>query len=396
MMNANELRTRDFQRILLIKLSAVGDVIHTIPVLNQLRRRYPSARIDWLIKPAIAELVRHHPALSNVIEFSPTDATARWTDLGGLRSSRKLISDLRRPRYDLVVDLHGQIRSAVCTLLTGAPVRIGFDRPRAELRRGSPRKRPALAYRHGWTGAREGSWMAYSHHMRLPTLDMHAVDRYLRVAAMLGATEAPADFSFVIPQAAHDRVRDLMRTRGIAPDGDRLGIVLVAPGAQWETKQWRPAGFAEVANHCLRRGWPVVLTGSRDETAICSRLAAAAPGVVDLCGQTTLSELAALTSRAAIAVTNDSGTMHLAVALGRPTVSVFGPTDSLWSGPYGRPDAVLQAGLECSPCYLRRLSRCPHDHACMQAIPPALVIGRIDRALQSGSPAGAHAAALRP
>jgi len=394
MMNADELRTHDFQRILLIKLSAVGDVIHTIPILNQLRRRYPSARIDWLIKPAIAEFVRHHPALSNVLEFPLMDA--RLAGFGGLKSWPKLIFDLRRPRYDLVVDLHGQIRSALCTLLTGAPVRIGFDRPRADLRRGSSRKLPALAYRHGWTGARVGSWMAYSHNLRLPTLDMHAVDRYLSVAAMLGADEAPADFSFVIPQAAHDRVRDLMRMRGIVLDGDRAGIVLVAPGAQWETKQWSAAGFAEVANHCLRRGWPVVLIGSRDETAICRRLATAAPGVIDLCGETTLSELAALTSRAAIVVTNDSGAMHLAVALGRPTVSVFGPTDSLWSGPYGRTDAVLQAGLQCSPCYLRRLSRCPHDHACMQAIPPALVIGRIDRALQPGSPAGVHAAALRP
>jgi lipopolysaccharide heptosyltransferase II len=151
-----------------------------------------------------------------------------------------------------------------------------------------------------------------------------------------------------------------------------------------------------VANPSLQRGWPVVVVGSRNETAICRRLAAAAPGVVDLCGQTTLSELAALTSLATIAVTNDSGAMHLAVALGRPTVSVFGPTDWLWSGPYGRADAVLQARLECSPCYLRRLSRCPHHHACMQAIPPALVIGRIDRALQSDGLAGVHAAALRP
>jgi ADP-heptose:LPS heptosyltransferase len=163
------------------------------------------------------------------------------------------------------------------------------------------------------------------------------------------------------------------------------GFVLLAPGSQWETKQWSATAFAEVATHCLRRGRPVVLVGSRQEMAICRQVAASAPGAVDLCGQTTLSELAALAGLAAIAVTNDSGPMHLAVALGRPAISVFGPTDSLWVGPYGRPDAVVEAGLSCAPCYLRQLSRCPYDHACMRAIPPALVIERVDRALQPTS-----------
>jgi heptosyltransferase-1 len=383
-MNSAELRTHDFRRILLIKLSAVGDVVHTIPLLNQLRRRYPSARIDWLVKPAIAELLRHHPAVSNVIEFPHPDAAMPWTGAGRwLSSVPRLVSDLRVPRYDLVVDMQGQIRSAVCALLTGAPVRIGFDRPRAEVRRASARKLPARAYRHGWTGAREGSWIAYSHHLRIPTLDMHAVDRYLRVGEMLGIAEGAADFSFTIPPAALDRAKALLRAHNVAIDGDRPDIVLLAPGTVWETKQWAAAGFAEVAKHCLRRGRTVVLVGSPNETAICRRVAAEAPGVIDLCGQTTLSELAALTSLSAIAVTNDSGAMHLAVALGRPTISVFGPTDSLWVGPYGRDDAVLQAGLACAPCYLRRLSRCPYDHACMRAIPPALVIDRIEKSLVS-------------
>jgi heptosyltransferase-1 len=399
-MNSAELLTHDFRRILLIKLSAVGDVVHTFPVLNQLRRRYPAARIDWLVKPAMAELVRHHPAVSNVIEYPHPDAGASWTGIGAwLSSTPKLISELRTPRYDLVVDLHGQIRSAVCTLLTGAPVRIGFDRPRAEVRRASARKLPALAYRHGWTGAREGSWIAYSHHLRVPTLDMHAVDRYLRVGAMLGIADAPADFSFVIPAAARERAKALLRAHAVALDDDRPDIVLLAPGTIWETKQWTAGGFADVANHCLQRGRSVVLVGSPNERAICRRVAAAAPGAIDLCGQTTLSELAALTSLAAIAVTNDSGPLHLAVALGRPTISIFGPTDSLWVGPYGRADAVLEAGLSCAPCYLRRLSRCPYDHACMHAISPALVIDRIETTLakpDGAADAGALAATRRP
>src|SRR6202041_2474232 len=104
------------------------------------------------------------------------------------------------------------------------------------------------------------------------------------------------------------------------------------------------------------------------ERATCAEVAKLEPGVINLAGETTLSELAALIRRAAICVTNDSGPMHLAVALGRPVVSVFGPTDPIWIGPYGRADAVLRAGVPCSPCLLRQLSRCRYDHVCMENV----------------------------
>ena len=105
------------------------------------------------------------------------------------------------------------------------------------------------------------------------------------------------------------------------------------------------------------------------------------PGAVDLSGQTTLSELAALVLRSAVCVTNDSGSMHLAVAMGRPVVSVFGPTDPLWIGPYRRPQSVVRVELPCSPCYFRKLSRCPYDHRCMTQVTPETVIDRMEQVL---------------
>ena len=384
-----DLTRRDFRKILLIKLSAVGDVVHTIPVLNKLRRRYPMAQLDWLVTPAIAELLRHHPAITRIIEFEREAWSTPWR-LAPFASYGRLAAKLRAASYDLVVDMHGQFRTAALTLATGAPARIGFDRPRARVWDASPRKFPEQARKHAWQGAREGSWLAYTHHIPVPTLDLHAVDRYLNVGPILGLDSEPADFSFPIPQSAVSRVEALLAEHG----ADRAEIVIMAPGTIWETKHWGTEKFAEMAGHFLSKGLAVILIGSRRERVVCEEVAALAPGAIDLAGMTSLSELAALIRRSAISVTNDSGPMHLAVALDRPVVSIFGPTDPVWIGPYRRADAVLHADLECSPCYLRKLKHCHYDHACMHSVSAPAVIERVERILSASQNRLARAQAV--
>jgi lipopolysaccharide heptosyltransferase I len=375
-MNPPSLRRRQFQRILLIKPSAVGDVIHTLPVLAKLRARYPHARIDWVLTPAIAELIGHHPALSNVVLFDRGALTRDWRDwLAGLG---RMLADLWWTRYDLVIDLHGQFRSAVLTLATRAPVRLGFDRPQTTgPRSAEDRQLIPNAYRHGWTGTREGAWLAYTHRIGLPRSDVHAVDRYLLLTPILGLDEGPPDFQVPIPPRAEAYIEMLLHRHGIRSQS----FAVLVPGTIWQTKHWHIEGFASVARYLRGTGRGVVLAGSPSERERCHKVAELAPGVVDLSGQTTLSELAALLRRAEVCVTNDSGSMHLAVALGRPVVSVFGPTDPVWIGPYRRPDAVVQAELACVPCYHRHLSACPHHHACMQLVTPGMVIDAIERVL---------------
>jgi heptosyltransferase I len=385
-----DLRNRDFRKILLIKLSAVGDVVHTIPVLNKLRRRYPAAQIDWLVTPAIAELLRHHPAINNVIEFPREDISALWRPTA-LRTYAQLAARLHAADYDVVVDMHGQFRTAVFALATGAPVRIGFDRPRAKVWDATPRQFTALARKHAWQGAREGSWLAYTRRIPVPTLDLHAVDRYLNVGPILGLEAGPPDFSFPIRADAVASLDALLRRHGVAPDN----FVAIAPGTIWETKHWGSDKFAAVARHFLNKGFAVVLMGTQRERIVCEEVSKLAPGVVDLAGETTLTELAALIRRSTISVTNDSGPMHLAVALDRPVVSVFGPTDPIWIGPYGHADAALRAGVPCSPCLLRQLSRCQHQHICMTSVSAQDVIACMERILaNTTSPEGlaeAHA-----
>ncbi len=376
-MGPSALRRKEFERILLVKPSAVGDVIHTLPVLAKLRARYPAARIDWLLTPAIAELVRHHPALSHALLFPRQDF--RRVGRGWAATARlvELCTAVRHMRYDLVIDLHGQFRSALFVLMTGAPVRIGFDRPR----RARLRRPPGTPADHGWAGAREGAWVAYTHRIPIPTLEVHAVERYLWLGDLLGLDHGRPTFDVPVPPAAEGRVDSLLERNGVAG----RSVAVLTPGTVWETKHWRADGFAEVGRHLLRRGLAVVLTGSAGERERCEAVAAGCPGACNLAGQTALTDLAALVRRAAVCVTNDSGSMHLAAALGRPVVSVFGPTEPVWVGPYGQPDGVVRAGVPCSPCYLRKLRACPHGHVCMTDVTADMVITRIDRVLaQSG------------
>jgi len=385
------LADRRFERILLVKLSAIGDVIQTIPLLHALRRRYPQARIDWLSKPTPASFLKTLPGVDDVLTYGEHHTEAPQYNWDGIKHFGRLIRDrrflamlsrLRSTRYDLVVDMQGQMRSGFVTAMTRAPVRIGFERPRRELKDAEREKYPAGFIERSWTGAREGAWLAYTHHVRLPTLALHPVDRNLLVGDMLGIPSAPPDFSMGTDAVAEIGVDRLLHEFGV---DQTIAPVLMTPAALWETKRWRPEHFAAVARHFLARGRPVLLAGAPNEVEECRSIAEAAPGTILVAGRTTLSELSGLMRRAAIVLANDSGPLHLAAALGRPVTSVFGPTNPLWVGPYGHPEAVLRAALPCSPCYLRDFSRCMNDHRCMRDVTPQQVITAMESTLLAGS-----------
>jgi lipopolysaccharide heptosyltransferase I len=372
-----DIASREFRRILLVKPSALGDVVHALPVLVKLRARYPEARIDWLITPENADLVRHHPALSTVIDFPRKQFSRFGRDWSATFGPIRLLSKLRRGRYDLVVDLHGQFRSAVFTLATGAPVRVGFDRPRGHVESAQAEHPADIPGEHGWNGAREGAWLAYTHWIRIPTLDVHAVNRYLWIGPMLGFDDRPPDLRIHLAPDASATIDELLGSHGLV--GKPLAVL--APGTIWETKHWHVEGFAQVARHLTDSGFAVVLAGTSRDRRRSQAITAACPDAHDLCGQTSVAGLVALIQKAAICVTNDSGALHVAAAVDSPVVGIFGPTNPIWIGPYGRPEVVVRAGVSCSPCNLRRLRDCPHDHACMKQVTGNMAIERIERVL---------------
>ncbi len=376
--DARALQSAEFSRILLIKPSALGDVVHTIPVLVKLRARYPNARIDWLITPENAEVVRSHPALSNVVLFARRDFSKRGRRWRATVAFRDLLKQIRRAKYDLIVDMHGQMRSAFFTLISGAPVRIGFDRPIRFSRTISAEHDLKNVPSHGWRGAREGSWIAYTHRIPIPTLDVHAIDRYLWVGSLIGLDDDPPDLTISLSPETIRNVERLLEQHGVPASKP---LIVLVPGTIWETKHWTIEGFAGVARDFLQEGFAVALAGTKRDQDRCRQIAAAAPGVRDLSGKTTPAELAALIRRAEVAVTNDSGSMHVAASLGKPMVSVFGPTNPVHIGPYERPDSVVRVDLPCSPCNYRRLRQCPFDHACMKQVTSEMVVERARKIL---------------
>ena len=312
------------RRIAFIKPSALGDIVHALPVLTALRARFPAARITWVVNSAYEPLVRNHPDLTDTLCFD------RGAFKKGIwhatRYALSFARELRRRRFDLVVDLQGLLRTGLMCLATGAPVRVGF------------------------AGAREGSRYAYTHKVRVPNADrIHAVDRYWRVAEYLGAGDVPKRFH--VPLGAGE-VEAVRRELAELP----RPWVAVAVGAKWVTKRWPTAHFAELLRRMqLHSGGTSLFVGTGDDTAMAQEVTNALHGPTrDFTGKTTLPRLAALLSQCDLMLGNDTGPLHLAAALGVPCVAPYTCTRVALHGPYTSMGGAVETRVPCAGSYLKR------------------------------------------
>ena len=202
---------------------------------------------------------------------------------------------------------------------------------------------------------------------------LHAVDRYLLVAKAVGAAESGTpEFRFRIPQTDHEEVDRLLSRSGVMPG---TSWVAMNVSARWPTKRWPTASFAEVADRLRQEGWgAVVMIGGPDErTDVAAVSAMMKTPAIDLAGATTVGLLPALLSKASLLMTNDSGPMHIAAAVGTPVVALFGPTSAVRTGPYGVGHAVLTGKVPCSPCFSRTCHN-TQPLECLQTVSPEQVM----------------------
>ncbi|HQY58642.1 MAG: glycosyltransferase family 9 protein [Nitrospira sp.] len=334
------------RRLLLIKPSSLGDIVHTMPTLAALRERFPQAEVTWLVKRQWAPLVEVIAGVDHVCSVSE-----------GLRGWLGRVPALRGAGYDLVVDLQGLFRSGAMALLAGCGRRVGF------------------------ATAREGSPLFYTQRVAVPPAPIHAVDRYLLVAEALGATRPIEPRFEFIDRSGDQQAVDTMLTRaGITPHQVWIAMNV---SARWETKRWPPQHFAEVADRLSQsHGLPVVLIGGpaeRPESLAVTALMRTK--AIDLTGQTPVGLLPGLLRRASLLVTNDSGPMHIAAAVGTPVVALFGPTDPVKTGPYGKGHVVLSYAVECRPCFRRDCAR-PVPLECLTAVRPDQVVRAVEQHLE--------------
>ena len=357
---------KDIARLLIVKTSSIGDVVHALPVVEQIKRANPAMEIDWLVKRRCMGVLEGNPWIA-AIRLVPDRLTP--ATLLALRR------DLHARRYDCALDMQGLFVSGLCAWLSGAPVRVGIDRNREGNRYFLTH--PVVAGKPSVDGR-----------------DRHAVDILFGFADALGATEEHTEFQpqpYLAQGAGSGFAAEIGALRGGGGD-----VVALNVGASSVLKQWPTEHWVALATRLLENGMNIVFVGDRHDSEIVGAIKPLLPsgsGVVDASGRTTLRQLASVLQACDLLVTGDTGPMHLAVAVGTPAVALFGSTNPRRTGPYGARNVVLDVHLDCSPCY--RKPTCHGRVDCMKAIAPddvyAAVRDRLSGNLAQGLPGAAHA-----
>jgi lipopolysaccharide heptosyltransferase I len=340
------------RRIALLKPSALGDVIHALPVLTALRRRFPEAHLTWIVNRAYEPLLHGHPHLNATLAFDRSALKRGWWS--GLTAFGRFLGEVRRQRFDLIVDLQGLLRSGLMTAASGAARRVGLS------------------------SAREGSRWFYTDVVPVSEpARMHAVDRYWLVAEALGAGGSAKEFVVPVPDEVRTWADEVLRSQA------RPWLMLGA-GSRWLTKRWLPEHFAELARRAQSEfGGTVIFIGGADESDLARQVQTGLTGPsCDLTGRTSLPQLAAILARADALLANDTGPLHLAVALGRPIVAPYTCTRTELTGPYlsqGRTGGAIATSVWCAGSLQKRCSRME----CMAELTPDRLWPLLQEVLQS-------------
>jgi heptosyltransferase-1 len=344
-------------RILIVRLGALGDIVHAIPVAAALRRADAEARIDWLVSASHRDILDLVPAVSNVIAVNDRGGAA-----GGL-SIAAAVARLRRARYDVAIDLQGLLKSALFARLSGARRVIGFAAPQV-------RERVAAwfyteTYDPGRGGVRAGGDM------------MHVVRLNLGFLGQLGIEAGEPEFPIQVPESSV--VREV-----VARAGGRYA--LLNPGAAWPNKRWPADRFAAVARHLRdRHGLASVALWGPGEQPLAEAIVSGSSGAAQLSPRTTVRDVVALTHGAALMISGDTGPTHIAAAVGTPIVGIYGPTWPARNGPWRSADVVVSRADVCECHHLRR---CRRAVMCLLDIGVGEIAAAADRRLEGGAPRG--------
>ncbi|MFQ5798973.1 MAG: glycosyltransferase family 9 protein [Bacteroidota bacterium] len=348
------------KKILILRLSSIGDIVLSTPLIRNLRKTFPELQVDFVVKPQYAELVRFNPYLSGIIEVDPT---------AGLRGLTEVRRRIRSERYDLVMDLHGNFRSVYLRSFCGANQVLKVDKRKFD------------------------RWKLVRFKRKFSTGVLSLADRYLEPLAEFGVRNDGEGLELFVPESVMRDVWIKMNEHGFA---DSKLVIAFCPAAKHATKMWPKERYVELGRLLVdRQGARIVVFGGKEHEAYCSEIAASIQASVrtspvvlqtrpnrggeraagrqtaSLAGRCSVLETAAAMDYCSAVVTNDTGLMHIAAARKRPVVAIFGSTvEEFGFFPYGTKSVVVERkGLYCRPCTHIGLPKCPEAHfRCMQEI----------------------------
>jgi len=329
-------------RVLIVLPGALGDVVRALPLLGRIRRARPDAYLAWAVEPPSAPVLAGHPWLDAVHVFERPR---------GVRALRPFLRRLRAERFDTALDLGRGAKSAWIAWASGARLRVGFAR----------------------ADGREGGWLLATRRLPAQGTARAKLEQFLNFADALGLPPAPVEFGLAPTPAEAAEAAALLA--GLGPP-----LVAASLGSSWPSRYWFADRTAAVLRAVAeRRGASAVLLGTAADASVARAVADGAGAAVrDLTGRTTLRQLLAVAARADVVFGPDSGALHLAAALGRPVVSLWGPTSARRSAPFGSEALAVEGAAPCRPCFLRD---CPIGRVCMQAIEVDAVRARVEEAL---------------
>lgn len=333
-------------RILIVRLTAMGDVIHGLPVASALREHFPNATIAWAVEGRAAELVEGHPALDAVIKLP----RRWWNSLRTIRGVRRQLRDLK---FDVTVDLQCLTKSALVAWLSGAKRRLGVA---------------------GENGREFSKWF---NNELTDVRASHVVEHYLQILKPLGIEQPTVEFAIPAQEQDTNYAQQALSKMGLG--GCRFA--LLNPGAGWPSKLWPVERYGSVAqyllaNHGIRS---VAVWCGSEERSLAQQIVNSSEGATLLAPATSMSQLGAILRRASLFVGSDTGPMHLAVAVGVPTISLHGTSRAEWCGAYGDSNMRLQSYYQAGSARERRSA----DNTAMRAIGVDSVTAACDQLLSN-------------
>ena len=333
------------KNVLIIKLSAIGDVIHALPVSHAIKETYPDAHITWVVEPPAYDLLTNNPYIDEIILFRKKEFKS-WK--GFCKNFPDFSAKLREKKYDVVLDLQGLAKSGILAFLARGKKKLGTCDMREMS--GYISKPTVGANAHG-----------------------HIVERYLDVARAIGCRVENVVFPVYPTKEEEERAHYLIREEGRL----RGDYVAIAVGTNWPNKCWPIANIARLADLLYILGMkPVLVGGGKEEERIAKEVHKKMRSTaLSLVGKTSLKELAAVIRGARAFVGGDTGPTHLAAGLGIPTVEIMGPTDANRNGPYGQQQNAIEIDRDCKHCWKRK---CSKDIDCLEEITPQQVLDKLN------------------